>query len=63
MFKTLYIYLKKTVDDYIMIKDFNLYHSLWASLARPTQYAAADILLEIARNVSLELVTEYEAVI
>ena len=56
--ETLRICLQRTVDDHIVVGDFNLHHPLWAGLARPTQHAAADILLEIVRNASLELVTK-----
>jgi exonuclease III len=50
--------LQVPADDHIVVGDFNLHHPLWSGLARPTQHAAADILLDIARNASLELVTK-----
>jgi exonuclease III len=50
--------LQEPADDHIVVGDFNLHHPLWSGLARPTQHAAADILLDIARNASLELVTK-----
>jgi Endonuclease-reverse transcriptase len=40
-----------------VIGDFNLHHPLWGGLASPSQHAAADLLLDIARNHSLELAT------
>ena len=49
--------LRGDADDHVVIGDFNLHHPFWSGLARPTQHAAADILLEIARESSLELVT------
>jgi exonuclease III len=50
--------LQQPADNHIVVGDFNLHHPLWSGLARPTQHAAADILLDIARNASLELVTK-----
>ena len=50
--------LQEPADDHIVVGDFNLHHPLWSGLARLTQHAAADILLDIARNASLELVTK-----
>ena len=43
--------------NHVMVGDFNLYHPLWSSVERLTQHKAADILLKVAYNHSLELVT------
>ena len=50
--------LQEPADNHIVLGDFNLHHPLWNGLARPTQHAAADILIDIARKASLELATE-----
>ena len=50
--------LQEPADSHIVLGDFNLHHPLWNGLARHTQHAAADILIDIARNTSLELATE-----
>jgi hypothetical protein len=49
--------LQDTTTDHIVIGDFNLHHPLWGGVARPIQHSCADILLDIIRNASLELVT------
>jgi exonuclease III len=49
--------LREDTNDHILLGDFNLHHPLWAGLSRPTQHASSDILLDIARNHSLELAT------
>ena len=43
--------------EHIVIGDFNLHHPHWSGLARLTQHAAADNLLDIARNEALILAT------
>jgi hypothetical protein len=45
------------------VGDFNLHHLLWGGLARPTQYNTADILIDIARNASLDLATKSGTII
>jgi exonuclease III len=50
--------LQESGNDHIVVGDFNLHHPLWGGLARPTQHDAADILIDIARNASLDLATE-----
>jgi exonuclease III len=50
--------LQQAENDHIVVGDFNLHHPLWNGLARPTQHNAADILIDIARNASLDLATE-----
>jgi exonuclease III len=49
--------LQEQANDHIVIGDFNLHHPHWGGLARPTQHAAADILLDIAQESSLILAT------
>jgi len=39
----------------ILLGDFNLHHPLWAGLARPTQHAAADLLIELTEDNGMEL--------
>ena len=56
--ETLRYCLQEPQNDHIVVGDFNLHHPLWSGLARPTQHNAADILIEIARNASLDLATE-----
>jgi len=46
-----------TGDEHIIIGDFNLHHPYWSGLTRLTQHAAADTLLDIARNEALILAT------
>jgi exonuclease III len=43
--------------NHVVVGDFNLHHPLWCSIERLTRHAAADILLDVAHNHSLELVT------
>ena len=50
--------LQEPQNDHIVVGDFNLHHPMWSGLARPTQHNAADILIEIARNASLDLATQ-----
>ena len=49
--------LQVQANNYIMMGDFNLHHPYWCGLARPTQHAAADILLDIAQESLLTLAT------
>jgi exonuclease III len=43
--------------NHVVVGDFNLHHPLWCSIERLTRHEAADILLDVAYNHSLELVT------
>ena len=49
--------LQQEVNSHIVIKDFNLHHSMWAGISRSTQHKSADILIDIAQNALLELAT------
>lgn len=42
--------ISNKVREYIMRGDFNLYHSFWNGLTQPTQYATADVLLDLIDN-------------
>ena len=57
--ETLRKILEITVSEtnHVVVGDFNLHHPLWSSIERLTRHEAADILLEVAYNHSLELVT------
>lgn len=49
--------VEEVSTEHIVVGDFNLHHPLWNGLSRPTQHAAADTLLDITCEASLELVT------
>lgn len=42
--------------EHILLSDFNLHHPYWSGPSRPTQYAAADQLLDIIDAAEMELI-------
>ena len=51
--------LETTVDsrNHIVLGDLNLHHPLWSGNERLTQHNAADLLIDLAHDANLELVT------
>ena len=51
--------LESTVEsrNHIILGDLNLHHPLWGGNERPIQHKAADLLIKLAQDADLELVT------